>query len=127
MRSDGLPLSRWSSCKKSFLLTPEDIKDIDSDFSAFMTYWVFLGYSDFPKHQMLHLIDEIYDFELISKLILGVEIRTHDSVLLSIAIKQNCKYFVTTDFELLNKKNKIKKIEVIHPKNMSNKIKKSEI
>ena len=66
----------------------------------------------------LTIIDEIYDFKLISKLIIKFGLMTQDSILFSTAKSNKCNFFISRDDDFIKNfklKDKYKKIKVISP------------
>ncbi len=124
MRYDGVPLSSWLKVRQRFKLSNEDIKDIMSEFDAFVYYYI--KGSEFPKESMIRLAEESYNFEEIAKLVTQIRLRTHDSVLLSTATTVDCKYFVTNDKELRQTKSDLN-LEIISPQGFLQKLAKNEL
>jgi predicted nucleic acid-binding protein len=114
MWMDGVPLSSWQKAKDKFDLTKSDIKELTNDILDFLNEFNIFKPSAIKKINLL--ADEQVDYNLIAKLVLEKNFRTHDAVLVSTAIKSGCEYFTTEDNQLRGVK--LEHIKIIHPQTM---------
>ena len=99
MIDDGVPLSSWVRLKNRFSLFIEDFEIEELDNSVYGLF----------HSKKFKIVADKYDLRLISELILKHHFMTQDSILISTAIKEECKFFVTRDKELIKNWTKMKK------------------
>jgi predicted nucleic acid-binding protein len=91
MMDDGVPLSSWIRLKNKFSLFIEnyEIKELED------------AVDNLFHSEKIKPISEAYHLKLISRLILKHQFMTQDSILISTATHNKCKFFVTRDEELI--------------------------
>jgi predicted nucleic acid-binding protein len=107
MYEDGVPYSTWRHIRREKEITSDDIINIENSILDFHDSVV----SEYPTKKTIKFLDEFYDLDIISDLILKGECKTQDSILLSTAKHNICSYFVTKDKPLRRTKYKGIKIE----------------
>lgn len=115
MYIDGVPLSSWQRTRDRFILTKDETNELTNDIINFL--------KEFFNFELLtattlkvRLATEQVDYNLISKLVLEKNFRTHDAVLLSTAINSGCEYFTTEEKALRD--TKLDEIDIIHPQTL---------
>lgn len=117
MYEDGVPFSSWRYPERRKELKDDDIIEINNNILEFLDTMtsIRIGKSKIKR------LEERYDLEIISDLIIEKGCRTHDSILLSTAITNDAKYFVTQDRPL--RKIDFHKIKIVAPDFFNNKLK----
>lgn len=101
MYKGGIPLSSWHINKGKIKLKNEHKGDINTAISKFELKNI-ADASDKEKKKIWSSWD-IYNYPLISALAYGYDIKSHDSILISTAIFNQCDYFITLDQRLRDK------------------------
>jgi len=88
----GIPLTLWSKMREKHRLSESE---------------KFLIKDSVSKHlrklkKSVELVKEEVDDEIYPKLVLDYRLRTHDAILLTTAILNNCEWFITNDKEIVN-------------------------
>jgi len=103
----GIPLTLWSKLRTKHDLSKEE---------------KFLVKEAVSKHlktfrDQAEVVSDVVDDEIYPKLVLEYKLRTHDAVLLTTAILNECSWFITNDREIvdLEKRRKFSKIFGIFP------------
>lgn len=118
MSEDGLPLSSWFKKKEHYMkFNLEDWEEEQLN----------EGIIKLSQLNNMNLVNEEYDFMIISRLIFSFKLKTQDSILFSTALKKECSYFITRDERDLLKNKELhkyhNKIKIISPEEALNLIK----
>jgi len=103
----GIPLTLWSKLRTKHDLSKEEkflVKEVVSRHLKTL-------------RNHAEIVSDIVDDEIYPKLVLEYKLRTHDAVLLTTAILNECSWFITNDREIvdLEKRRKFSKIFGIVP------------
>ncbi len=106
MYKSGMPLKYWYKYRYDFNLSEEDMTNLMQEMTSF--------YEEFINKEKIILIGSLglkYIFDIISK-----HKETHDSFLISQAIEEESKYFISKDTRLKRNLKDYKKISICNPK-----------
>ncbi|WP_461864825.1 PIN domain-containing protein [Thermococcus sp.] len=87
----GIPITLWSKLRNKNDLT-EDEKSI---------FWDIVRSHLNELNSFIAVIDDKVDDEMYPKLVLDYGLRPHDAVLLTTAVLNECKWFITNDSEII--------------------------
>lgn len=120
MYSDGVPLSSWQRVRNRFNLEKNESNELTESVLDFLKEFDIIDI--LKTNKKVDLVQEHYNYPLISKLVIEKKFRTHDAVLTSTAHNSGCEYFVTGDKHI--REIKVDVIKIISPQQMIHEIKK---
>lgn len=113
----------WKTVRKQNLLTEDEANEL--------YYSIMKRIDELFGEEKVIMVEDSYNQEILAYLTLRLGISSHDAILLTTAIEEDCDYFITRDTRLKelydvewNELKKKKKIKIIPPKDALNKFKK---
>ena len=88
----GIPMTLWSKMREKHRLSESEKFLIKDSVSKHLR----------KLEKSVELVKDEVDDEIYPKLVLDYRLRTHDAILLTTAILNNCEWFITNDKEIVN-------------------------
>lgn len=120
MYQDGVPFSSWHKAKYRFKKKNEKTDWLLIDMLDFVDTFIS---NDVEETNKIILLQDFYDYSLISDLVINKNCEVHDAVLLSTASHNDVKYFVTKDHDLRHVE--FDKVKIVAPEIFNEKLGKS--
>jgi predicted nucleic acid-binding protein len=116
MYKKGIPVNCWEHEKWKEKLDEDSIKIIMETIESFTDKYICSEIGELKSKKILSVLDT-YNPKVFTDLIMRFKQKTHDSIIISTAIENKCKYLVTRDNRLRKelKEKGYKKINLINP------------
>jgi len=107
MFTRGIPFKYWERERHEWPLRYADVKDIYRQLDVFIEAF------DVYPNKYISIVKDAYKYPELFNFVLHAKVDTYDAVLLSTALKEKCRYFITDDKRLREKVPKYKNLKLV--------------